>query len=179
MAGEFGITMPEEAQMLIDHYSQKCLRRGWIQISFSVDGLPMSLNHQYDETLVFCSKDDPGAFQDKRGRWRRRGKSLKPQALEWRRILLETLGAKRWSWKPTGITAAVLLFQSPRWLTARRMVRQEDADNKVKPAFDAIESATTIPDELHWQFHVFKVLSKRARTTIFLFDLGDIVEYHY
>ncbi len=94
-------------------------------------------------------------------------------------VLTESMGEKRWQWKPTGVTAALILFETPLWLTAKRLVREMDVDNKVKPALDAVQQATDIPDELYWQLHVFKVLSKRPRTYFFLFDLGDVVEYYY
>lgn len=177
--GELGKVWPEEAQLLIDHYDRKCEDRGLIRLKFRVHGLPRSLNHQYEDGLQFCKPGVPGSFQDKQGRWRVRGFRLKPEVIEWRTVVAEAMGDDRWKWKPTGVTAAMVLFESPHWLTARRMVREEDADNKAKPAFDAVEQATEVPDELHWQFHVFKVLSKRKRTTIFLFDLGDVVQYFY
>lgn len=179
IAGQLGIVWPEEAQLLINHYNKKCSERELIQLRFRVGGLPKSLNHQYDDGLMFCKPGTPGAFQDKQGRWRVRGFRLKPEVLDWRMVLTEAMGEDRWRWKPTGVTAAILLFESPHWLTARRLVREEDADNKAKPAFDAVEQATQVPDELHWQFHVFKVLSKSKRTSIFLYDLGDIVQYFY
>lgn len=179
IAGELGKVWPEEAQLLISHFEKKCLNRGLVNLSFRIDGLPISLNHMYDQTLIFCKENDAGAFQDKQGRWRKRSNKLKPEVLDWRTIVAETMGDKRWLWKPTGVTAALLLFESNYWLTGRRQVREADIDNRVKPALDAVQHATEIPDELHWQIHVFKVLSKRERTTIFLFDLGDLLEYHY
>ena len=179
ISGELGIVWPEEAQLLITHYQKKCANRGHINLHFRVDGLPKSLNHQYDRDLQFCKPGTPGAFQDKAGRWRVQSQRLKQEVLDWRVVVMESMGENRWKWKPTGVTAAILLFEGPQWLTARRTVREEDADNKTKPAFDAIEHATDVPDELHWQFHVFKVLSKRKRTSIFLFDLGDVIEFFY
>lgn len=179
MAGELGSVWPEEAQLLIQHYNRKCADRGLIALNFRVDGLPRSLNHQYENDLQFCKPNTPGAFQDKNGRWRVRSHRLKAEVMDWRIVVMQAMGDLRWKWKPSGVTAAILLFEGPQWLTARRMVREEDADNKTKPAFDAIEHATEIPDELHWQFHVFKVLSKRKRTSFFLFDLGDVIEFYY
>lgn len=179
MAGELGKVFPEEVQLLLSHYENKCKSKGLMKIDFRVDGVPKSLNHQYDEGLAFCKADTPGAFQDKGGRWRTRSRRLKPEVLDWRMVVMEAMGENRWKWKPTGVTGAILLFESPTWVTAKRTVREEDADNKTKPAFDAVEHATEIPDELHWQFHVFKILAKRRRTWIFLYDLGDVVEFFY
>jgi len=179
IAGELGVVWPEEAQILMQHYKRKCSERGLCTLGFRVQGLPKSLNHQYEEGLSFCKPDTPGAFQDRGGRWRVRSYRLRPEVLDWRTLVTEAMGEDRWKWKPTGVTAAMILFESPHWLTARRMVREEDADNKAKPALDAVEQATTVPDELHWQIHIFKVMAKRKRTSIFLFDLSDVVEYYY
>ena len=79
----------------------------------------------------------------------------------------------------TGVTAAVILLESQFWLTQKREIREKDADNLVKPILDAVQNATEVPDELHWQLHVFKLPSKWNRTTVYLFDLGDLVEFYY
>jgi hypothetical protein len=179
LVGQLGVVFPEVASLLIEHYQKNCSQKGLIHLNFKVDGLPLSLNHQYDQTLPYCKEDTPGAFQDKAGRWRVRSTKLKADAMDWRLVLMEAMGTDRWKWKPTGVTAAILLLETPYWLTQKRLVREMDADNKTKPIFDAVQYATETPDELHWQFHVFKVLSKRQRTTIFLYDLGDVVEYYY
>ena len=179
IAGELGKVYPPAVEVVKNYYHAQCQERGLCFLEFRVDGLPRSLNHQYEDGLSFCKPGTPGSFQDKQGRWRVRNYRLKSDVLDWRNVVSETLGERKYEWQPTGITAAILLFEGPHWLTARRLVREEDADNKAKPTFDAIEKATGVPDELHWQFHVFKVLSKRRRTSIFLYDLGDVVEYYY
>lgn len=179
IAGQLGVVWPELTQLIVDHLDKRCADMGLISLKFQIPGTPISLNHQYKEGLAFCKPDTPGAFQDKAGRWRVRNKKLRPEAEDWRTVVCETMGQDRWKWKPTGVTAAVLLFESPYWLTAKRTVREMDADNKLKPALDAVQNATQIPDQLHWKFYVEKVLSKRQRTTIFLYDLGDVVEYYY
>lgn len=145
----------------------------------------MSLNHQYERGrgTQFCKPNTPGAFQTKRGRWVKKSQfmnqRLRPEVLHWRESVALAMGSLKESWRPSGITAAIILIESPYWLTARRTVRQQDLDNKLKPLIDAIQHATNVVDELHWQLHAFKVLSKRQRTTIFLYDLGDVVEYYY
>jgi hypothetical protein len=178
-SGELGLVYPETAQLLIDHLSRRCDDRGLLRLQFQVGGLPISLNHQYKDGLSFCKPGTAGAFQDKAGRWRVRNHQLRPEALDWRVVLSEAMGPLRHKWKPTGTTAALLLFETPHWLTGRRTVREMDVDNKVKPALDAVQHATDVPDELHFQIHAFKLLSKRQRTTVFLFDLGDVIEYFF
>ncbi len=184
MAGELGIVWPETAQLLIQHYAERAKSNGLVALKFRIDGLPISLNHMYEKGRgsAYCKPGTPGGFVDKSGRWRKQGEfqtRLRKEVIDWRIVVMEAMGHDRWKWKPTGVTAALILFESPNWVTSRREVRQMDADNKTKPALDAVQHATEIPDELHWQLHVFKVQSKRARTTIFLYDLGDVVEYYY
>jgi hypothetical protein len=179
MAGELGKVWPEEAQLLMHHHEKKCNERGLVHLRFRVDGTPISLNHMYKDGLAFCQPDAPGAFQDKAGRWRKRSHELRPEVIDWRVVVMEAMGEDRFKWKPTGVTAALILFETPLWLTQKREVREMDVDNKTKPALDAVQHATDIPDELHWQLYVFKVLSKRIRTTICLYDLGDLAEYYY
>lgn len=185
MAGQLGVVWPEVTQILVEHYTKLCETKGLVHLKFQAGGLPISLNHQYvkGKGSSFCKPGTEGAFKDKSGRWRKKDTEvrhrLRQEAIDWRIVVMEAMGRDRWKWKPTGVTAAILLFESPQWVTARRTVREMDADNKTKPALDAVQHATDVPDELHWQLHVFKVLSKRKRTTIFLFDLGDLIEYYY
>lgn len=185
MSGQIGNVWPEAAQILIEHYQKKCANSGLVSLNFQVDGLPISLNHMYEKGAGsgYVKQGTPGAFQDNKGRWRKKGTGpshrLRQEVLDWRVVLMEAMGRERWKWKPTGVTAAILFFESPNWLNARRQVREMDADNKIKPALDAVQHATETPDELHWQIHTFKLLSKRSRTTIHLYDLGDLVEYYY
>jgi Holliday junction resolvase RusA-like endonuclease len=97
---------------------------------------------------------------------------------DFRLLVLEALGEDRFKWKPNGPLAVVICLESKLWVTQTRQVRQMDADNKVKVVLDSIENATGIPDELYWHLHVFKLSSKRNRTTVHVFDLGDIVEFY-
>lgn len=178
LCGQLGAVWPETTTMLINSYRQRCEERGLVSLEFSVDGLAKSLNNQYSRGLKFCKPGTPGAFQDKSGKWRVQSQYLKPEVIDWRHVVAETLGDLRWTWKPTGVTAAVILLAGQHWITARRLIREEDADNKVKPTLDAVQHSTGTPDELHWEVFVSKVLSKRRRTFIFLYDLGDVVEYY-
>lgn len=159
IVGEFGVVWPELGQMILTHLMKKCKDFGRPQMHFKVDGLPMSLNHQY----------------------KRSGKRfyLDPKVLDYRQRVCEALGQNRWNFRPGGVYAAVIFLESKLWLTSERKVRQIDADNKVKGILDACEGAMELPDELCWTYSVFKVQSKKERTTVYLFDLGDIIEHYY
>lgn len=160
MAGELGKVWPELAQIILQHYLKKCKDFDRPTLHFQVDGLPMSLNHQY-------KKNKNGGFR------------LDPKILDYRMRVCEALGLRRFNFNKTSTYAAVLLLESPLWLTSKREVRQMDADNRVKAILDSCEHAMDLPDELCWNHSVFKVQSKRERTTVYLFDLGDIVEHYY
>jgi len=179
LAGELGIVWPENALVNIQYYERMAAENGRQKMKFRVDGIPLSLNSQYNIGTKYCKPGTPGAFKDGTGRWRVRSHRLKANAIDWRVVLAEAMGEDRFNWRPTGVSAAILLFESPDWLRLDRTVRDKDADNVVKPTFDAVQSATEVPDELHFEFHVYKVQSKRTRTTILLYDLGDIIHHYY
>lgn len=179
IAGELGKILPPLAQHLITYLDAQADSKGLIKLNFSVGGLPRSLNKMYERGVSFCKVGTPGAFQDKQGRWRVQNNRLRPDVIRWRETVAEAMGDLRFRWTPTGASAAILLFESPYWLDGRRGIRAKDVDNVIKPVLDAVQHATGAPDEAHWSVHGFKVLSKRQRTTIFLYDLGTVVEYFY
>lgn len=152
--GEFGSNMPELALIIMDKYRTQS--RG--SISFCVNELPKSVNHNQ-------------GFNGKR-------KFLVPQVYKFRELVAMAIGAQKLTWKPKGPVAALMFFESPTWITQKREVREMDCDNRVKPMFDAVQRATGMPDELVWEFHAFKVASKKTRTTMFLFDMGDVVNFY-
>lgn len=165
--GELGKCWPEAAKVLINHYVTQANQNQRCTLSFAVQSLPKSLNHQYIKGRSF-----PNSEGKSRTTFR-----LHPETLVFRQLTQYAIGSKKLDWKPVGVTAAIILFESPLWLTQKLTVREMDADNLVKPLFDAIQQHTEIPDELNWQVHFFKVQSKKTRTIVYLFDLGDVVEY--
>ena len=72
----------------------------------------------------------------------------------------------------------MIFLESPHWITQKYTVREMDGDNRIKPTLDAIKNATGVPDETNWEYHVWKIASKQVRTTVFLFDLGDLVDFY-
>lgn len=171
-----GPQVPLVARILIGHYLEQCTASGRAWTSYVVEGpLPLSVNHQKKRILTPWVKDGR-VRRDAAGKvLMRPSEALLPEVHAFRAATLEAIQRKP-PWAPTGVTAAVILFASDSWLTADGRPRREDADNKVKPTLDAAEKANGVPDELHWQFHVFKLFSRRTRTIVYLFDLGDEVE---
>lgn len=152
-----GLEYPPTAKLLIDYFGRQMKERNLKHLSFAVNELPTSVNHQYKHT--------------------RFNTRLEPEVLQFRQWVCLALGHQRLEWKPTGTTAALLFFESPLWVTQKREVRQMDADNRVKPVLDAVERATNVPDELCWEVHCYKIASRRTRTTCYLFDMGDVVDF--
>lgn len=73
---------------------------------------------------------------------------------------------------------AMIFYQSPHWLTKRDTIRDMDGDNRVKALFDAIQETTNVRDCTNWEFHCYKVASGITRTTVYLFDLGDVIQFY-
>lgn len=170
--------LPPIVRLVLTHYMAECTESGRCQYSLTLDELPMSLNHQKKRIMTPWMKNGQ-VMRESDGRVRLRpSEALKEGVHLFRAKVQREVDAKLAKWKPSGVTAAVILFESPIWLTQEYTVRQEDADNKLKPILDAIERATVVPDQLHWQLHAFKIASKKTRTIVYLFDLGDIVEYY-
>lgn len=150
----FGVDFPETAQLLF----------GWAlagprtreMLSFSANDLPPTVNHMY--------------IHD-------RGKRiLSAEARAFRELVALSLGGK--TWRPRGPVMAMVFFESPHWITKRHTLRDMDGDNRLKPLFDAIQAATGSNDSANWQIHAWKVASARTRTTVYLFALGDLIDWH-
>lgn len=168
LAGEAQRDPPKIISHLVSIYAGECVKNNWPYVRFSMDGLPMSVNNMYDR-VGYKKKTGGNGVITKRTK----------EVDDFRLNLMQAMGNERFKWKPTGVTAAIIMLESPHWLTQKRQVAQMDADNRVKVLLDAIENATDSPDELYWTNHVFKVCSKRVRTTVWLFDLGDVIEYYF
>lgn len=166
LVGELGKELPLTARFLFNQLYDHCRLKGLKTLTFQVNRLPTSANAMY---------------RKRRGDFGPKGKQfyLSPDAEEFRALTIEALGERRWSWKPTGVTAAIALYESPYWISKTHRVRENDVDNRAKCTFDAVKIATNVPDELHWELHLYKLLSKRTRTTVFLFDMGEVLEYFY
>jgi Holliday junction resolvase RusA-like endonuclease len=127
-------------------------------VSFTIPQLPKSVNKQYFHT-----------------RWNTR---LRPEVHAFRQLVSICMGAQRTNWKPRGTAAAILIFQSPNWITKDRTIRQHDLDNRVKPILDAVNAAAHGSDDCqYWDVLAFKMVGANDQVFVMLFDLGDVVEY--
>ena len=153
---------PSVVSALVKYYDNIVEGLGTNKIHYSVYALARSLNHMYSRSVV----------KGKVHTWKK--KSVDDFDL----LTLEALGLERFKFKPTGPLAVIICLESKLWVTQTHQVRQMDADNRVKVVVDALEKAIETPDELCWHFHVFKVPSKMTRTTVWVYDLGEIVEFY-
>jgi len=181
----FGEAFPPTSIVLLNSLIENAKLNGLYWTKFRIGGLPKSLNQMYERGAgsVYCQPGAPGAFVDKKGRWRRKSSGfqtrLHPEVHQYRAFVTEAMGRSRFEWRPKGVTAAIIFFESPYWLDGKRLVAQKDVDNRAKVILDAIELASEVPDELHWEVHLYKVQSKNSRTTVYLFDMPDVVQYFY
>jgi hypothetical protein len=172
--------IPAVLRLLLGYYLDLSSQHRLATLSFVVPGpLPLSLNHQKKRIMTPVMQGGKVVRGPGGKVLLRPSEALKEEVHEYRARVARAIDEiKRKAWRPVGVTAAVVLFESPTWLTQEMRVRKEDCDNKIKPALDAAALATGIPDELHWQVHAFKVASKRIRTIVYLFDLGNVVDYY-
>lgn len=161
--GPMGKPWPRYVQAIINAYDAEVASTGGHHVTLTINRMPKSLNHMYGRS----------AKNGKVQTWRKKGVD------DFRDDLILNVRENGHLFAPKGACAALLLFESPLWVTKELQVRQMDADNRIKVVLDALETALDFPDELFWQVHVFKVASKRTRTTVMLYDLGDVVEYFY
>lgn len=119
------------------------------------DFLPKSVNHQYVKT--------------------RHHTFLDPRIREFRKMIKARTGSLKFTGK---LVSAILLYYSPKWITKEQRVRRMDLDNKVKAVFDALAHAIDLKDENVWEYHTYKMPSKQEKLVVYLFDMGDLVEYY-
>lgn len=127
-------------------------------MSFAVNGLPPTTNHDKGQAFgrKFLTKDTK-LFRDK---------------------VAFTIGHQKFTFKTGGTVCALVFLESPNWVSGKLTLNRMDGDNRIKPLFDAIQNHILKPDEINWEHHVYKVASKNKRTTVYMIDLGDLVDFY-
>ena len=144
------LALPVTAKLLCDMWRGLGAR----ELYCSVPGLPVTQNHMYiKHTHV-----------------------LVPEIGQYRDLVAYVLGYRKSEWKPRGAVAGVFVFEAPLWVTKANEIKNADADNRVKCGLDALAKATQMPDQQVWEVHAYKLVSKRTRTRMWLYDLGDVVD---
>lgn len=149
------VDSPERLSRVIDLYQRMCQELGtgrwW---TFAAPGRPTSMNALWNITAG--------------------GNGYKAKATRsFEDALL--LEARRTRVDVRGTAAIIIAVESKHWLKQDNTVREMDVDNFMKSPIDAIKT-TMGGDHVLWEDMIFKVQSKRERTTVWLFEFGDIVE---
>ena len=153
--GQLGLAFPPTAQSILDWaYANRPQSK---ILSLAVPALPPSVNHMY--------------ISGRAGQRR-----LTPEALAFRELVKSALGDR--PWRPHGLLLAVCFFSSPHWITKRRLIRKMDVDNRQKALLDAIGNATGVNDCRFWEYHAYKIAAPEVQTSVYVVDLGDIVEWY-
>lgn len=127
------------------------------RLTFVVEGLPPSVNKIY------------------RGMGRNRTRTDEYRSFE--SEVAASLYGRLKNWNPLGTVMVLVILESPNWVTKKNTIRDMDADNRLKALLDCIQHATSIPDNINWEVHVWKQSSDNERSSCFLFDLGDVVNH--
>lgn len=153
---EFGIDFPPTANVLLEWAIAQSRQNGLL--SFSVADIPPTVNHLYN------------TIGD---RW-----IMSKEGKRFKQAVAASIGGMKATWKPQGVVMVLIFLQSPHWVTKKNTIRDMDGDNRIKALLDAVQAHTGYPDYTNWELHVYKVASTKVRTTTYLFDLGDIVNWH-
>jgi Holliday junction resolvase RusA-like endonuclease len=127
-------------------------------LSFAVSMLPPTVNHAYIYTRYNARLSEEYKF--------------------FKVVVAQTVKLTNPLFKISHTACVMMLFESPRWITKKHTIREMDLDNRIKPMLDAIKESINSPDETNWELHAYKIASKREQTTVCIFDLGDVVNYH-
>lgn len=147
--------LPSSALAILGALSQDKKRP---TLSFAVAMLPPTVNHAYIHTRFNARLSEEYKF--------------------FKSVVNHTVKVTNPLFKISGTACVMILLESPRWITKKHTIRTMDLDNRVKPMLDSIKEAINSPDETNWELHVYKIASKREQTTVCIFDLGDVVNYH-
>ena len=159
--------LPIAARTLLKLYRE--LADGRSQISFRIPALPPSVNSIYLRATKKRTYAD-GRVENQHT------VVLDQEARDFVKLTAFYLNARRGEWTPRGLSAAVVVFESPTWVTAAKELRKKDLDNKIKVLFDAAAMALGKDDIRHSQLAAYKLFGHRDRTHVWLFDVGDIMD---
>jgi Holliday junction resolvase RusA-like endonuclease len=156
---QFGI-FPPSALVLFNHFIEST--QNYSLLKFSLNSLPPTVNHMYINNFA-------------RGK-----KILTKETIDFRTSVNIAIKSQKGyaAWRPQGIVIAMIFLESPLWISKKKCVRSIDGDNRLKPLFDAVQKSVGLNDAVIWEAHYWKVYSTQTRTTVYLFDAGNIVEHY-
>jgi Holliday junction resolvase RusA-like endonuclease len=155
---DFEQALPPEARLLIESYSARAKSEAKVVVPM----VPATVNNQYR-----TNKRRMGQFYD-----------LDPRIKVLRDLTRVEVLRAGLRWQPVGVVAAVLIFESPHWVTQKLTISRSDVDNKVKAMVDALDLALGFSDQRVWAGHQFKLQGERDRSHCWLFELGELVDQY-
>ena len=158
MVGELYDNWPTTARLILSSFLGNGTHKP-STLCFGVDVLPPTSNHMY--------------LRNSSGRSR-----LSDEAVTFRQLVNYAIGHQKHVFTCRGTACLLYLMESPFWVTKEHVVRDMDVDNRTKAMADAIMHSIQVTDSTNWEIHQYKVASKKTRTTVYLFDMGDLVQFH-
>lgn len=158
------VKLPFSAKLLIDAYTAQCDLSGRSRIHFKIPDLPPSLNHQY----VRYKNKVTG----------RAGQCLTKKAQSFRDVADIILRTKRHLFKNNGLMASVILLEGDCWITKDLRPKEADSDNMVKPVHDSLQVPFKFKDQEIWETFCCKCASNKNNVWVWLFDIGNDVQYY-
>ncbi len=148
--------LPYSVKVLMNAY--RLARGGVAELYAEIPMMPASANKMYRK--AFTKGGHQGFYLDK-------------DVKLFRDMAMAKMWGKRFT--PRATVGCILVFETSGWITKEQKIRKRDADNPVKCALDAISQAINLPDEMIWDLHVSKLVSRRDAAHVWMFDLGDVV----
>lgn len=143
------------------HYQHVCSK----EFVLEIPKLPPSANSNYEKS-IFKNKHTGRSFLRQ---------ELSDKVVRYRILLRNHFIKKGISFKPKTILAAVVELYGPEWLNKDGTSKMKDADNMIKPLFDAFEEATHIPDETIHEFVTFKMYAEKEKCVIRIYEMSPVI----
>lgn len=127
--------------------------------------LPPSVNNNYEKQIFTNNKTGKSIIH----------MELSKPVVDFRVLVRNTFIKNGIRLKPSSVLVHVIELYSPKWLNKNFTSKQKDADNLIKPLFDAIEEAQKIPDEINHEIYVFKMYSKKEYCVDRIYEIENIL----
>lgn len=152
---DFNKNLPATAIAIINEIFKTKTRK---TLSFSISKLPPTVNRMYERGL--------------------RNTYLSKEAQLFRKQVCIALSGQKGIFLNDSVHTIMIFFESPSWITKKATVREMDCDNRIKALLDAIQHAIGLKDEKIWEIHCWKVASRSEKTTVYLFEMGDVIDFY-
>lgn len=135
------------------------------KIVIDLDELPPSANALYDKSI----------HKNQRTKKHSIAMNISADVEAYRILVRNYFRRNSIDFKPKNIIAVVVELYSSKWLNKDLTPKQKDADNMIKPLFDAIEKASYIPDETIFEHFPFKMYSRNDRCLVTIYEIPSVI----